>query len=130
MPNQKKKVELVFDALGDRTRRAIVERLSRGPVSVSQLAAPLAITLTAVVQHLQILEQSGLVQTEKIGRVRNCRLEPAGFPILEQWARYHRSLSRLATASADGYYEACLPSMLRPATRIERGGEVLPLRHT
>ena len=92
MPNQKKKVEFVIDALGDRTRRAIIERLSRGPVSVSQLAAPLAITLTAVVQHLQILEESGLVQTEKVGRVRSCRLKPTGFNMLEQWVRHHRSL--------------------------------------
>jgi DNA-binding transcriptional ArsR family regulator len=63
----------------------MVERLSEGPISVSRLAAPLAVTLAAVVQHLQILEESGLVHTEKAGRVRTCRLEPAAFSIAEQW---------------------------------------------
>jgi len=65
----------VFHALGDPTRRAIVEKLSEGPCSVSALAAPLQITLTAVAQHLQVLEECGLVHTEKIGRVRTCRIE-------------------------------------------------------
>lgn len=77
----------VFHALGDPTRRAIVERLSEAPISVSQLAQPLAITLAAVVQHLQILEESGLVRTEKTGRVRTCRIEPKGFNAMEQWIR-------------------------------------------
>ena len=81
----------VFHALGDPTRRAIVERLSERPHSVSALAEPLDITLTAVVQHLQVLEESGLVHTEKIGRVRTCRLDPAGFSVLEQWIRDRRS---------------------------------------
>ena len=61
-----------------------------GPNSVSRLASPLDITLTAVGQHLQILEESGLVRTEKAGRVRTCRLEPAGFTLLEGWIREHR----------------------------------------
>ena len=69
---QKSPVDIgrVFDALGDSTRRAIVERLRQGPLSVSALAAPLQITLTAVGQHLQVLEESSLVHTEKIGRIR------------------------------------------------------------
>ena len=78
-------IHRVFHALGDPTRRAIVERLSEAPISVSQLAQPLAITLAAVVQHLQILEESGLVSTEKTGRVRTCRIEPKGFTAIEQW---------------------------------------------
>jgi DNA-binding transcriptional ArsR family regulator len=78
-------IHRVFHALGDPTRRAIVERLSEAPISVSQLAQPLAITLAAVVQHLQILEESGLVRTEKTGRVRTCRIEPKGFNAMEQW---------------------------------------------
>jgi DNA-binding transcriptional ArsR family regulator len=82
----------VFHALGDPTRRAIVEKLSKGPLSVSGLATPLGITLTAVAQHLQILEESGLVRTEKIGRVRTCRLETTGLSVLEQWVRDRRSL--------------------------------------
>jgi DNA-binding transcriptional ArsR family regulator len=82
----------VFHALGDPTRRAMVDKLSERPLSVSQLAAPLNITLTAVVQHLQVLEESGLVCTEKVGRVRTCRLEGAGFLVLEQWIRERRPL--------------------------------------
>ena len=82
----------VFHALCDPTRRAIVERLSEGPLSVSRLAAPLGITLTAVAQHLQVLEEAGLAHTEKIGRVRTCRLETAGFSALEQWIKDRRSI--------------------------------------
>jgi len=84
-------IDRVFQALGDPTRRAIVDKLSERPYSVSSLAEPLEITLTAVGQHLQVLEQSGLVRTEKTGRVRTCRLDPAGFQALEQWVRDHRS---------------------------------------
>jgi DNA-binding transcriptional ArsR family regulator len=81
----------LFHALGDPTRRAILDRLVERPMSVSELANPLGITLTAVVQHLQILEEARLVYTEKLGRVRVCRLEPAGFRSLEQWIRDHRT---------------------------------------
>lgn len=90
--NQRVNVDRVFHALGDPTRRAIVERLSEGPVSVSRLAKPLAITLAAVVQHLQVLEKSGLVHTEKIGRVRTCRMEPKGLTVAERWIGDRRLL--------------------------------------
>ncbi len=92
MAKPKINVETVFHALGDPTRRVMVDRLSQGPLSVSKLAEPLNITLTAVVQHLQVLEESGLVHTEKVGRVRTCRLDPAGFDALEQWIHEHRSM--------------------------------------
>jgi len=92
MPEAKVTIERVFHALGDPTRRAIVDRLSHGPQSVSGLATPFEMTLTAVVQHLQILEESGLVRTEKVGRVRTCRIETTGFDLLEQWIRAHRSM--------------------------------------
>jgi DNA-binding transcriptional ArsR family regulator len=91
MPHLKTNIDRVFHALGDPTRRAIVEKLSQGPISVSRLAAPLAITLAAVVQHVQILEQSGLVHTEKAGRVRTCRIEPAALSMAEQWFAERRS---------------------------------------
>jgi len=81
----------IFDALGDPTRRAIVDRLRQGPLSVSKLAGPLQITVTAVGQHLQMLEETGLVHTEKIGRVRTCRLEPTGFLALHDWVQDQRS---------------------------------------
>ena len=86
------KVDRVFHALGDPTRRAILERLSEAPVSVSRLAEPLGLTLAAIVQHLQVLEESGLVQTEKVGRVRTCRIEPQGLSVAEQWVRDRRTI--------------------------------------
>src|SRR5690349_5147923 len=85
-------LDRVFHALGDPTRRAIVEQLSRGPTSVSELARPLDITLAAVGQHLQVLEDSGLVRTEKVGRVRSCHIEPAGLGLVEAWIAERRSL--------------------------------------
>ena len=90
----------VFHALGDPTRRALVERLSDGPLSVSRLAEPFNMTLTAVVQHLQVLEESGLVRTEKVGRVRTCQIETAGLAVMEKWigdrrSRWERRLDRL-----------------------------------
>jgi DNA-binding transcriptional ArsR family regulator len=91
MARQKVNIDRVFHALGDPTRRAIVERLSEAPVSASRLAAPLNITVAAVVQHLQILEKSGLVRTTKVGRVRTCRIEPAGLSVAERWIEDRRS---------------------------------------
>lgn len=90
----KKKIDVgrVLDALGDPTRRAIVDRLSDRPYSVSGLASPLQITLTAVGQHLQVLEESGLARTEKVGRVRTCSLDIAGLAVLEKWIRERRSV--------------------------------------
>jgi len=85
MSAKKAEVDRVFHALGDPTRRAILEKLSRRPISASHLAEPLGLTLAAVVQHLQILEDSGLVATEKVGRVRSCRIEPKGLDAARQW---------------------------------------------
>jgi DNA-binding transcriptional ArsR family regulator len=92
MPRKKVSVNAVFQALGDPTRRFIMEKLTAGPVSVSELAAPLRMTLAAVVQHLQVLEESGLVHTEKLGRVRTCRINPAGLSVVDQWIKDRRSL--------------------------------------
>jgi DNA-binding transcriptional ArsR family regulator len=94
-------LDLVFQALADPTRRVMVERLSRGPASVSDLAQPLAMSLSAVVQHLQVLEASGLVRSEKAGRVRTCRIEPAALRTAEDWigarrTTWERRLDRLA----------------------------------
>jgi DNA-binding transcriptional ArsR family regulator len=90
---KKRKVDInrVFHAIGDPTRRAILDKLSERPHSVSGLAAPLDITLTAVSQHLEVLEETGFVQTEKVGRVRTCCLDSAGFLALQQWIEDHRS---------------------------------------
>ncbi len=92
MLSQRVQVDRVFHALGDPTRRAMIEKLSEGPVSVSKLAKPLDITLAAVVQHLQVLERSGLVRTEKVGRVRTCSVEPKGLSVVERWIGDRRSL--------------------------------------
>ncbi|HTS29694.1 MAG TPA: metalloregulator ArsR/SmtB family transcription factor [Bryobacteraceae bacterium] len=91
MSDSKISIDRVFHALGDPTRRAILEKTGEGPVSVSRLAAAFDITLTAVGQHLQVLEESGLVHTEKLGRVRTCRMGTAGLLALEQWIADRRS---------------------------------------
>jgi DNA-binding transcriptional ArsR family regulator len=83
-------VDQVFHALADATRRSMVERLSEGPVSVSELARPLPMSLPAVVQHLRVLETSGLVRTEKHGRVRTCHIEPAALRPVEHWISSRR----------------------------------------
>lgn len=93
-------VDRVFHALGDSTRRAMMERLSEGPMSVSLLAEPFKMSLAAIVQHLQILEEAGLVKTEKVGRVRSCRIEAEGLDLAAIWIdarrpEWARKLDRL-----------------------------------
>ena len=85
------RLDAMFQALADPSRRRMVERLSRGPASVSELAEPFAMSLPAVVQHLQVLEASGLVKTEKIGRVRTCTLDTAAMSLAEQWINERRT---------------------------------------
>ena len=91
MLNRSAALDLAFQALADPTRRAMVERLTRGPASVSELAQPLAMSLPAVMQHLAVLESSGLVRSEKSGRVRTCRIEPKALSQAEQWINQRRS---------------------------------------
>jgi len=79
--------DALFDALGDPTRRAMVSLIAQGPATVSALADPLGITVTAVGQHLRILENAGLAASEKHGRTRHCRLRPEGLQAIEDWAR-------------------------------------------
>lgn len=81
---------MALDALGDPTRRAILERLSRGPASVTDLAEPLSISRSAVMQHLAVLERGELVSTEKRGRVRHCELNPTGFAAARTWLESHQ----------------------------------------
>ena len=100
MLSQVAPLDRLFHALADPTRRAMIERLTRGPASVSELAEPLDMSLPAVVQHLQVLHASGLVRSEKTGRVRICRLEPKALRTAEQWidarrAQWERRLDRL-----------------------------------
>jgi DNA-binding transcriptional ArsR family regulator len=85
-------IDTSLRALAEPTRRAIVERLSLGPATVSDLARPFDMTLAAVVQHLQVLEDSGLVGSEKIGRVRTCTLRPGGLDTVADWIAARRGL--------------------------------------
>ena len=106
MLKQADRLDRVFQALADPSRRVMVERLTRGPASVSELAKPLDMSLPAVVQHLHVLEASGLVKTEKIGRVRTCSIEPKTLRQAEQWISDRRAtweirLDRLGDYLAD-----------------------------
>ncbi|MGI9431772.1 MAG: ArsR/SmtB family transcription factor [Myxococcota bacterium] len=107
MLNQGASILRVFHALADPTRLAMFERLVRGPASVSELARPLPMSLPAVLQHLAVLEADGLVHSEKVGRVRTCRIEPAALETAGDWvaerrALCERSLDRLGEYLADG----------------------------
>ena len=101
MLDQSAEADVVFHALSDPTRRRIVERLGDGPASVSELAAPLPMSLPAVVQHLQVLEASGLIESEKAGRVRTCRLVVKRLDTVQDWIderrrTWERRLDRLS----------------------------------
>jgi DNA-binding transcriptional ArsR family regulator len=90
--NQSADIDRLLNALADPTRRQIVEQLGRGPATVTALAAPLPMSLPAVVQHLQVLEGSGLVSTQKVGRVRTCRLEAQRLDTIEAWIDARREV--------------------------------------
>ena len=90
MLNRNAALDLTFQALADTTRRAMLAQLSRGPATVSRLARPLAMSLPAVMQHLAVLESSGLVRSEKSGRVRTCRIEPKALSQAELWINQRR----------------------------------------
>jgi DNA-binding transcriptional ArsR family regulator len=89
--NDSTKLDRAFQALADPARRGMLARLARGPASVSELAEPLRMSLPAVLQHLHALETSGLIRSEKKGRVRTCRLEPGVLSTAEQWLMDRRS---------------------------------------
>jgi DNA-binding transcriptional ArsR family regulator len=91
MLNQRPDLDRLFHALADPARRAIVERLSRGPAPVSELARPLPMSLPAVMQHLGVLEAAGLVRSEKAGRVRTCAIEPGALSQVEFWINARRT---------------------------------------
>jgi len=92
MLNQQINLDLMFQALADPTRRAMIDRLSRGPASVSELAKPFDMSLPAVVQHLQALEHSGLVSSQKVGRVRTVQIQPDALSLAEQWINDRRTM--------------------------------------
>jgi DNA-binding transcriptional ArsR family regulator len=90
MLNQSPDLDSLFHALADPARRVMVERLSRGPAPVSELARPLSMSLPAAMQHLGVLEAAGLVRSQKIGRVRTCAIEPAPLSQAQQWINARR----------------------------------------
>jgi DNA-binding transcriptional ArsR family regulator len=92
MVNQVAELDSVFHALADPGRRLMIDRLSRGPASVSELGKPLAMSLAAVVQHVQVLEASGLVRSQKIGRTRTCSINSAVLRSAESWISERRNL--------------------------------------
>ena len=100
MLNKSLALDRTFQALSDPTRRSILAQLTRGPTSVSELARPLAMSLPAVMQHLAVLQGSGLVRSEKVGRVRTCRIDQQALSTAEQWINrrrieWERNLDRL-----------------------------------
>lgn len=106
MLNQGATLDRVFQALADPSRRLMVERLSQGQATVSELGRPLDMSLAAVVQHVQVLEACGLIRTQKIGRKRTCSIEPVVLRGAEQWiserrATWERRLDRLGDYLAE-----------------------------
>jgi DNA-binding transcriptional ArsR family regulator len=122
MLKQREPVDLLFHALADPTRREMVERLSRGPASVSELARPLQMSLPAVFQHLQVLEASGLTQSEKVGRVRTCSIRAGALQSAEQWiserrTSWERRLDRLGDYLAEAPDRDTVPDPQQRSSR-------------
>ncbi len=121
MPKHSAPLDLAFHALADPSRRAIVDRLTRGPASVSELAAPLGMALPTVTQHLAVLERSGVVRSRKHGRTRICRLGGGGLDLAERWItdrrlEAERRLDRLGAwlAASDAGPDAPRPDRAAP----------------
>jgi DNA-binding transcriptional ArsR family regulator len=92
MLNQSEAMDRVFHALADASRRSVVRQLCRAPATVSELAKPLDMSLPSVMQHLQVLEESGLIRTEKVGRVRTCHIESKVLSVAERWIAAQRTM--------------------------------------
>jgi DNA-binding transcriptional ArsR family regulator len=118
-------INVVFHALSDANRRAMIDRLLDGPASVSELARPLAISLPAVVQHLHVLEASGVVHSHKVGRVRTCEIEPLALSAAERWiserrATWEARLDRLGGFLAGDTDESAPPTQSKKTSSTRR----------
>lgn len=96
----------IFQALADPTRRAVIGRLGQGPASITELARPFAMALPSFMKHIQLLEGSGLIRTEKAGRVRTCALEPHSFVLAETWLSAQRALWQARTDRLEQFVTA------------------------
>ncbi|MBI3959014.1 MAG: helix-turn-helix transcriptional regulator [Chloroflexi bacterium] len=103
MPNQSYHLDKIFHALADPTRRSVMERLCRGPASVGELARPFDMALPSFLQHLKVLEQSGLLRSHKVGRVRTCQMEPQALEMTERWLVEQRTLWERRLDRLDDY---------------------------
>jgi len=112
-------LDLVFLALGDPTRRALVDQLTHGPASVSELAAPLPISMPAVLQHLRVLEDSGLVRSQKVGRVRTCHLELKMLDSAQTWIEARKAMWERRLDRLDALLASLPPE--EPGTRTKKG---------
>jgi DNA-binding transcriptional ArsR family regulator len=126
MLNQVADLDRVFHALADPGRRVMLERLSEGPASVSELGRPLAMSLAAVVQHVQVLEASGLVRSQKAGRTRTCSLNPAAMRSAERWISERRTLIERRLDRLGEYLAATEDS---PDQQSEGGSDAAPVGH-
>ena len=103
VPNQQVPLDRVFQSLADPTRRAVLERLSHGPAAMSELARPFGMALPSFSQHLDVLERSGLVESQKQGRVRTFRIAPGGFRPVEEWLAGQRVIWERRLDGLDQY---------------------------
>jgi DNA-binding transcriptional ArsR family regulator len=117
MLNQSAALDKAFHALSDATRRAMLDRLSRGPATVSDLARPFATTLASIVQHIQVLEGSGLIQTAKVGRTRTCRVSKQAVAQVEDWLSARRRLWEDRFDRLGALLQAAEPTPARPKSQ-------------
>lgn len=120
MLDQSRQLDRIFHALSDPTRRAVLDRLTRGPASVSDLAAPFETTLASVVQHVQVLEASGLIATEKVGRTRTCRIVTDVVARAEGWLSQRRELWEARFDRLGALLEGEAPAKQKAAKRRRR----------
>jgi DNA-binding transcriptional ArsR family regulator len=115
MVNYKSPLDAAFHALADPTRRAVVNRLARGPASVKELAQPFGMGLPSFMKHLRVLEKNGLISSEKVGRVRTCRVNTERLTAAESWLSEQRALWQARTDRLADYVEAQMSGNVKDA---------------